>query len=421
MPGDRTKQNIEALRQLLGSMRERLGEREEFRALAQLDKRERTGLSMPSADGLMLRGRLVRQLAETSRLWRAYVHVEAAIAELEGQEHQEPGLISAKPVDDARPGKALMEGIGQPTPLPASAAPGEDRAAVARVPAAPPPAAASGTRAVLDRIRPVSMIANQATVAGANARQSADAGQWQRRQSDSLPPAIDLPAAKSAALPLGEARYALTGCTGAGEPGAVSSRPERRDAKAPEAAGVLRRGQSGSGIAPRTERLVEAGTKPTQQTRLDAVEAELERLIDEDFAITRPGYVSPVPDPPREVQLQSLEPDFLEDIGAEVEEAEVTIVTLGVLDDDASGDPARNRHGQGVPEASAGAPGMGSSEKNAATAAPRRAAPRPPAVQEHDDEMPANPLAVEEAAVEIVIRGANELPSTETNPPAKRR
>ena len=65
---------------------------EEWRALRQLDERERNGNPLEGIDGVLFRGRLVQKLTETSRDWRAYVRIEEAIGQLRG-----PARLEAQP------------------------------------------------------------------------------------------------------------------------------------------------------------------------------------------------------------------------------------------------------------------------------------------------------------------------------------
>lgn len=86
---DNLSDRIAQLRQILPELRARLEAAEEYRALRQLDERESKHNPLEAVDGVLLRGRLARRLEETNRYWRALVRIEAAIADLEGEDRDE--------------------------------------------------------------------------------------------------------------------------------------------------------------------------------------------------------------------------------------------------------------------------------------------------------------------------------------------
>ena len=86
---------IDLLRQVLSELGRELEALEEWRALRQLDEREKNGRPLEGIDGVLFRGRLVQGLAQSSRAWRAFVRIEAAIVDLEGPERLEAGILPA--------------------------------------------------------------------------------------------------------------------------------------------------------------------------------------------------------------------------------------------------------------------------------------------------------------------------------------
>ena len=84
---------IALLRSVLSDLETRLEALEEWRALRQLDERERNGNPLQGIDGVSFRGRLVQGLAQTSRDWRAYVRIEEAIGHLQGPARPGQGIL----------------------------------------------------------------------------------------------------------------------------------------------------------------------------------------------------------------------------------------------------------------------------------------------------------------------------------------
>ena len=100
-----TAAELPLLRRAHAEIEARLEAVEEWRALRQLDERERNGNPLEGIDGVLFRGRLVQKLTETSRDWRAYVRIEEAIGQLRGPARLEAGILKetarfevAKPV-----------------------------------------------------------------------------------------------------------------------------------------------------------------------------------------------------------------------------------------------------------------------------------------------------------------------------------
>lgn len=91
--GSHIETEIATLRRVQARLIAELEPLEEWRALRELDEREKAGAPHEPVDGVLIRGRLVKQLAARSRAWRAYVMVEAAVAELAGSEETEPALF----------------------------------------------------------------------------------------------------------------------------------------------------------------------------------------------------------------------------------------------------------------------------------------------------------------------------------------
>ena len=111
---------IDLLRQILSELNRELETSEEWRALRQLDEREKNGSPLEGIDGVLFRGRLVRRLAESSRTWRAVVHIEEAIVDLEGPERLEVGMVPspAEPPIAAPATKAKLDLVRAADPAP---------------------------------------------------------------------------------------------------------------------------------------------------------------------------------------------------------------------------------------------------------------------------------------------------------------
>ena len=88
---------LDVLQDVLATLGQRLELIEEWRALRQLDERERNGNPLEGIDGVVFRGRLVQRLAQSSRDWRAYVRIEEAIGHLHGFERLETGILKEPP------------------------------------------------------------------------------------------------------------------------------------------------------------------------------------------------------------------------------------------------------------------------------------------------------------------------------------
>ncbi len=426
------KGEIEALRQALTALRLQLEPKEEFRALRQLDEREREGRPLESLDGVLFRGRLVRRLEDSSKVWRAYVMIEAAIDQLEGSDVREPGLIAITAPEPFAP-------IGPPAKAPPSASPTADASTLSvpsdiqdkrvrvKVRAAsqsmsPPPAStddhaqpahansarqlppkpaereASGQRSVLDRIRLVSTIGTGAATSGArheslNGPIGHDGGGdiWEKRPSDGLPPAID-PVARSP-VPLEQPEPPGPVATWQATP---SSRWQSKpDAQSPQITPSTPKPLPPDAAMPAPPH---SPTQPnSERERLDAVEAELARLIDDDVDIRHYGAAGP--DRGRDAAgVRSLEPDVFDSTELEFEEAEVTIVRL---DDDAA---IRKSE---APEFTPPIEVVAASSRRL-TVAPASRLNQKQQKQPHDKQLEIDDDAghyadVEEAAVEIVI------------------
>ena len=88
-----TAGEIDGLRRALSLLEARLETFEQWRALRQLDEREKNGQPLEGIDGVLFRGRLVQSLAQSSRDWRAYVRIEEAIGHLRGPMRIEQGIL----------------------------------------------------------------------------------------------------------------------------------------------------------------------------------------------------------------------------------------------------------------------------------------------------------------------------------------
>lgn len=144
-----TPGTIEDLRRALAALAAELDGREEWHALRQLDERERGGDLPHSLDGVLLRGRLVRQLEATSRAWRAYAEIQEAILQLEGPDVlPQQRIAAARNADAALVSGAATGADGLPGHSPAarpaaSEAPAEVRRQRVKVRAASLPLAPS--------------------------------------------------------------------------------------------------------------------------------------------------------------------------------------------------------------------------------------------------------------------------------------
>ena len=103
MAEDNVTGDIELLRRVLSALEQRLEALEQWRALRQLDERERNGNPLEGIDGVLFRGRLVQGLAQSSRDWRAYVRVEEAIGHLQGAARLEQGILAVPSRFEAAP------------------------------------------------------------------------------------------------------------------------------------------------------------------------------------------------------------------------------------------------------------------------------------------------------------------------------
>lgn len=98
-----TANEVDVLRDVLATLGRRLDQVEQWRALRQLDERERNGNPLEGIDGVLFRGRLVQGLAKSSREWRAYVRIEEAIGHLHGPERLETGILKEPPHFEVQP------------------------------------------------------------------------------------------------------------------------------------------------------------------------------------------------------------------------------------------------------------------------------------------------------------------------------
>lgn len=390
MSQSQLKPEIETLREVLASLQALLEPSEEFRALRQLDDRERGGSPLQSIDGVLFRGRLVRRLEESNCVWRAYVRIEAAIAHLEGSDKLEPSLVGGRDTVSKtpagpivapalRPAGAAATVASGPMPPPASThgtiasstvvdaaklngqtsppaacvAPqhaSANRATAgwqtsdaphagreAQVPIAPaipvvpsrmatPSPTGEENRTVLDRIRLVPNAAGKAGAATDAAGAVRDAI-GSGRLTDPLPPAIDDATSAKPAM-LSDER---SGREASMEITARLAAPV--EARAHGVAGQSpSSGFAGSGPGSTTRAATsQQSSAPANPMRLDELESELARLIQHNGAARFPGWVtgaaeSEGPEP----QFTSLEPDIGDNFGpdADVEEAEVTIIRL---------------------------------------------------------------------------------------------
>ena len=329
---------------------------EAWRALRQLDERERNGNPLQGIDGVSFRGRLVQGMAQSSREWRAYVRIEEAIGHLQGPARPGQGILKETPAFELPPpqqtaGPELAAPNGpataqpqdttpeaEPTdsqrlrvkvragslpvvllPIPIAAilsppGPGGDGSDVlpaiaalsprprepAPTPGEPRPAAAPldaaadlrSPRSVLQRIRLVSKDGN-----AARSREPAS----------------------NAALPIGAAGDKLP-TTPAKLPGMVFADLKPTTLQpAPPATG---RGSD------HPESLSPADVDAAREQRLDALETELGQLIDKSAAWPHPldARRGPQGSPGNNRATAALEPDTA--IELDVDEAEVTIVRL---------------------------------------------------------------------------------------------
>ena len=123
------------LRRVLVEIESRLEPVEEWRALRQLDDRERNGNPLDGIDGVLFRGRLVQKLAETSRDWRAYVRIEEAIGQLQGPVRLEAGILKESGrFEVAKPAALIAKAA--PAPAPAMDVPHKTAATVESLSAA---------------------------------------------------------------------------------------------------------------------------------------------------------------------------------------------------------------------------------------------------------------------------------------------
>jgi hypothetical protein len=187
MANDRTVSAaaIEALQAALDALARDLEAMDEWRALRQLDERERAGDPLGAMDGIVLRGRLVGMLERTSPIWRARVKIERVMAELRDGESVADALqapeseagpqVVASPMAPlvermrvkVRAGSVLLPGRGAETRAGSDARQSEtgERAAPESVPqvadggevARPRPA--TPVQDILGRIRPVTAVA----------------------------------------------------------------------------------------------------------------------------------------------------------------------------------------------------------------------------------------------------------------------
>ncbi len=100
---------VDTLRAVLAMLGQHLEPFEQWRALRQLDERERNGNPLEGIDGVLFRGRLVQGLAQSSRDWRAYARIEEAIGHLQGPERLETGILKDPSVFAVEPSVAVPE------------------------------------------------------------------------------------------------------------------------------------------------------------------------------------------------------------------------------------------------------------------------------------------------------------------------
>ncbi len=112
---NRVHHEIAALRMVLGSLELTLERVEAWRALRQLDERESSGQPLQSVDGVLFRGRLLRQLESESRAWRAYRRIEEAIEQLLGGE---AAPVVAEEGTVARTGSSAGDNLPELHPAP---------------------------------------------------------------------------------------------------------------------------------------------------------------------------------------------------------------------------------------------------------------------------------------------------------------
>lgn len=376
---------ISTLRAILAELKAELEASEEYRALQQLDERERIGDPLETLDGVTFRGRLVRKLEESNRIWRAHARVEEAIAHLEGEDQLEPSLIpsAAEPPEPigrplARPNTPKSPAVpaGQSPATPARNRAAGEHAGIAALPLSSLPTrqpatepasreqpsfttAPTGSSALPHTIPPppqnftsresrVEITPNPARPETKPlAVQSPAADSPQRTVLDRIrlvstiattPAAEPADAAKPRDTPWGAATagalppaidpVAVPDAPGAKQqaPGAASDDsavPAKRLTDAILAPPAVN--------APAREQLA-AGlsqTEQQEQARLDTLELELARLIEFDTKVAQfPGArIEPV-DRSSTPYVASIEPDVRDDLGpdADVDEAEVTII-----------------------------------------------------------------------------------------------
>ena len=404
-----TAGEIDALRGALARLETRLEAFEQWRALRQLDEREKNGQPLEGIDGVLFRGRLVQSLAQSSRDWRAYVRIEEAIGHLCGPMRIEQGILKEAAGFSIRPQAAAMVPralplvtAGQhPAPDPAAIPAGKaaepdapsDNAAAAHVDsqrlrvkiragslqvlmppstsiqaivgspsASTPPATSVGATlppvAAL-RPRPVLQIDEAEGLTAARPETgpldpqsprsvlqrirvvSKSAAPLSRAAIGSNPSGFQVPNAAALLQSEGEPPPVLTGA-------ALQSMTEKIELPGTSPAIV----PSAGGNPPAPARNVPAGAEPGQ-TRLDALEAQLEQLIDKSASWPHP--LDAARGASHTATPMALEPDTAGEL--DVDEAEVTIVRLAKsevvlhLHPGTREEQAPPRHPQVMPEA----------------------------------------------------------------------
>ncbi len=424
-----TAGELALLRRALAEIEPRLERLEEWRALRQLNERERNGNPLEGIDGVLFRGRLVQKLAESSRDWRAYVRIEEAIGQLLGPVRLEPGILKnsarfemAEPAAAAptTPAPANPVALPESTPVTLSAAKEaldpqrlrfKVRAGSATVsPPEPTPAltpASTPVEVILGSAsaRPVDV----APVASLSPRAPLPAEPGMAAQPAPADPQSPRSVLQRIRL-VSKVRAPEDGARGSdggpaflgvptGPPVATVAPPTPPAAQPLVMLSTAVETGPGSAVVPPGAQ-PEADNAATKEHRLDALEAELELLIDRSAHWPHPldahreRAASPLQQTSAAARMPAmLEPDAPVDL--DVDEAEVTIIRR----DDAF---------EVVPESEPAAARVPAARRERLSSTPVSAE-----ADDVEDEVNGNDyagyhLALEEASVEIVVSGEPE-------------
>ena len=346
---------IALLRSALSGLEAHLETLEAWRALRQLDERERNGNPLQGIDGVSFRGRLVQGLAQSSREWRAYVRIEEAIGHLQGPARPGQGILKETPAFELPPQQAAGPELAAPNgPAPAQplgaipeAEPPDAQRLRVKVragslpvvlPPIPigailsPPGPWGDGNDVLPAIAALSPRPREPAPtpgeprpavapldAGADLRSPRSVLQRIRLVSKDGDAARSRAPASNAAMPIGTAGDRLP-TTPAELPGMVFA--DLKPATLQPAQTATGRGSD------HPESLSAAAVDAAREQRLDALETELGQLIDKSASWPHPldARRGPLGSPGNNRATTALEPDTA--IELDVDEAEVTIVRL---------------------------------------------------------------------------------------------